>query len=304
MSFAEIHNLSKFYDNHRAVEDINISINEGEVFALVGPDGAGKTTIMRAMCGLIGIDSGEITLGGLEVGKQQDQIKELIGYMPQQFSLYPDLSVEENLVFYGGLYGFTGKEYQERRDRLYEFSRLDAFAKRRASALSGGMKQKLALSCALMHDPKLLILDEPTTGVDPLSRRQFWEILLDLQKQGVTIVVSTPYMDEVERCDRAAFIIDGSVLSIDTPRGHSQSFGGVIFSALIEPSQDLMMAINALDGLSATRFGASLHIYAQSADRFERHRPQLNKLGIAPDQITSVQPELEDRFIQLMEQQS
>jgi ABC-2 type transport system ATP-binding protein len=231
-----------------------------------------------------------------------DSFKPDLGYMPQQFSLYPDLSVEENLVFYAGIFGLYGKPYRSMRDRLYEFSSLGPFSDRRARDLSGGMKQKLALSCALIHNPKLLVLDEPTTGVDPLSRRQFWEILATLRDRGVTILVSTPYMDEVERADRACFIFDGKKLSEGTPEGLAGQFEGQTFFLDREPTAALVTAINTIDGISAGRFGAGLHVYLTHDDSLGRYRQALSTAGVSVDDLTAIPPSLEDRFIQLMEQ--
>lgn len=294
-------NLTRSYGSNRALNGFSLTVDQAELFALVGPDGAGKTTMIRILCRLLDPDSGRVVIGGHDVDKEYDQIKAMLGYMPQQFSLYPDLSVEENLTFYSGLYGVTGKAYRDKRDRLYEFSNLGPFAKRRAGALSGGMKQKLALSCALIHDPRLLILDEPTTGVDPLSRRQFWEILFQLKSEGVTILVSTPYMDEVARCDRAAFILGGRKLAEDSPRQLAAGFSGRIYYVDREPTSQLIQQIRGNTGLAAARFGAGLHLYLDPSDNIDRHLGVLQQLEIAPGAINQIAPTLEDRFIQLME---
>jgi ABC-2 type transport system ATP-binding protein len=301
MSFLVADSLVKKYGELTALDRFSLSVEAGSICALVGPDGAGKTTMIRILCRLLDPDSGTITIDGSNIARDFEKVKPILGYMPQQFSLYPDLSIEENLTFYSGLYGITGKRYLEKRDSLYEFSNLAPFASRRAGALSGGMKQKLALSCALIHDPRLLILDEPTTGVDPLSRRQFWEILLQLKSQGVTILVSTPYMDEVARCDRAAFILNGRKLAEDSPTGLADSFAGRIYYVNCPPSTTLLEQINRLRGLSAIRFGAGIHLYLGSDDRIELHADDLAALGIRPEQITPTRADLEDRFIQLME---
>jgi ABC-2 type transport system ATP-binding protein len=301
MSFLVAEHLTKKYDRVTALDDFSLAVEPSEIFALVGPDGAGKTTMIRILCRLLDPDSGQVTIDGKDLAKSIDDIRPLLGYMPQQFSLYPDLSIEENMTFYAGLYGIVGEAYRRKRDQLYEFSNLGPFAKRRAQALSGGMKQKLALSCALIHDPRLLILDEPTTGVDPLSRRQFWETLAKLKTEGVTILVSTPYMDEVARCDRAAFIFGGRKLSEGTPRLLAESFRGDIYYVDREPSSRLVADINALEGLSAARFGAGLHLYVRPGEHIDTHRPALEKLGITADSINPTAPDLEDRFIQLME---
>lgn len=301
MSFLAADNLVKKYGSLVALDQFSLEVERGTIFALVGPDGAGKTTMIRILCRLLDPDSGSVTIDGRDIAREHEQIKPILGYMPQQFSLYPDLSIEENLTFYAGLYGIIGKRYREKRDSLYEFSNLGPFASRRAGALSGGMKQKLALSCALIHDPRLLILDEPTTGVDPLSRRQFWETLLQLKADGVTILVSTPYMDEVARCDRAVFILGGRKLAEDSPAGLAESFVGRIFYINTVPAPTLLDQINRLGGLSAVRFGAGIHLYLGSDDRVENHFNNLGTLGVRPDQISPTTPDLEDRFIQLME---
>ncbi len=301
MSFITIDNISRSYGKVVALHEFSLAVEKGEIFALVGPDGAGKTTLIRILCRLIDADAGNVTIAGHDITKNFDAVKHILGYMPQVFSLYPDLSVEENLTFYAGIYGVYGQTYRDKRDFLYTFSNLGPFAKRRASALSGGMKQKLALSCALMHDPELLILDEPTTGVDPLSRRQFWEILLELKKGGTTILVSTPYMDEVARADRACFIFNSRRLSVGTPQQLAAQFEGTIYYLDANPTTELIQQINQISGLSARRFGAGIHIYLQSGDTIERSAGSLSSAGVTSTQIHTIAPELEDRFIQLME---
>ncbi len=301
MSYLSVQNISRSYGKIKAVIDFSLEIDRGEIFSLVGPDGAGKTSLIRVLCHLIDADSGQMFVKGQDAFANFEQIKPLLGYMPQQFSLYLDLSVKENLRFYGGIFGMTGKAFQQKRDALYEFSALGPFAGRRAGALSGGMKQKLALSCALIHNPELLILDEPTTGVDPLSRRQFWEILLELKRQGSTILVSTPYMDEVARADRACFVFGGKKLSEGTPAELAGHFEGQIFFADVEPSSRLIASLNSIDGLAARRFGAGLHLYLKKDDRLEKYQSPLRSAGVEPEKLRTIPPELEDRFIQLME---
>jgi ABC-2 type transport system ATP-binding protein len=304
MSFLEVSHVSRSYGPIKAVDDFSLEVNRGEIYALVGPDGAGKTTLIRVLCNLLEPNAGSVTLDGRDALADFNSVKPLLGYMPQSFSLYSDLSVEENLTFYAGIYGLTGKAFREKRDYLYEFSNLAPFANRRAGALSGGMKQKLALSCALVHDPQILILDEPTTGVDPLSRRQFWEILMELKKQGRTILVTTPYMDEVLRADRASFIFQGRRLSTGRPTELAAQFVGQIFYVDFEPDLKILQRLNDIPGMVAQRFGAGLHIYLKPDDRVEKYAMQLRELGIDPDRLTPIAPELEDRFIQLMEAES
>jgi ABC-type multidrug transport system ATPase subunit len=300
MKFIEINNLTKKYKKLTAVVDFTLAADKGEILALVGPDGAGKTTTFRAACGLIEFDSGQIAIAGHDVVREFTRIKPILGYMPQSFSLYPDLTVEENMRFYAGFFRVTGAEFAERKKRLYEFSGLGPFHDRRAAALSGGMKQKLALSCALVHDPAALLLDEPTTGVDPLSRRQFWEILKSLRGGGSTIVVSTPYMDEVVLADRAVFIYQGRKLAEGTSRDLISKFPGHVYRAEIIPSSERMENINRIEGLTARRFGASIHIYLPSNLTIEKYLPLLEPLGINGESITEIPPGLEDTFIQLM----
>ena len=301
MTFVAVSHLSKVYGDIQAVDDFSFEVDKGEIYALVGPDGAGKTTIMRTLCNLLEADSGSAFMGGLEVFKQFEQIKPLLGYMPQTFSLYPDLSVEENLIFFAGVYGVMGESYRQKRDYMYIFSNLAPFSNRRAGALSGGMKQKLALSCALMHDPQLLLLDEPTTGVDPLSRRQFWEILIKLKGEGVTIIVSTPYMDEVTRADRACFVFGGRKLAEGTPTELTDMFDGKVFFLDVEPTAQLVNKINKTGFVRAQRFGAGLHLYAAKKTQSEDLSELLQQIGIDPRLAKPTEPGLEDAFIQLME---
>jgi ABC-type multidrug transport system ATPase subunit len=221
--------------------------------------------------------------------------------MPQSFSLYPDLSIEENLLFYGGIYDVTGEEFKKQQEYLYEFSNLKPFAKRRAEALSGGMKQKLALSCALIHNPELLVLDEPTTGVDPLSRRQFWDMLLMLRDQGATIVVATPYMDEVAKANRASFVFGGKVLASGTPSELTHLFKGTVYAAEAAVSPDQLDTINKIPGISARRFGRRIHIYLQPGHSISEYTAQLQSAGFPVSQLHTVSADLEDCFIQLME---
>ena len=301
MAYLDVRNISKAHGKIQAVQEMSFAVERGEIFALFGPDGAGKTTLIRVLCHLMDADLGDAVLDGREIFRDFEPVKHLLGYMPQSFSLYLDLSIEENLTFYAGIYGLTGAAFRKKRDALYEFSNLAPFAERRAGALSGGMKQKLALSCALIHNPQLLILDEPTTGVDPLSRRQFWEMLLELKKQGVTVLVTTPYMDEVLRADRAAFMFAGRKLSEGTPQALAEQFRGKIYFLDEVPSPEVLRRLDAIEGLSPRRFGAGLHIYLVDDAPIERFSDQLRQAGVEPDRLSLIAPQLEDRFIQLME---
>jgi len=305
MSMISARNISKSFEEVKALDRFSLEVEEGAIVALLGPDGAGKTTLMRILCNLVKPDPEDgaaVTIDGRDALAGFESIKPAIGYMPQTFSLYPDLSVEENMTFYAGIYGFTGRDYRRMRDRMHEFSGLGPFAGRRAGALSGGMKQKLALSCALLHDPRILILDEPTTGVDPLSRRQFWEMLLDLRDSGVTILVSTPYMDEVERADRAVAMLDGKRLLEATPDEMASGFEGGIYYLPEEPSLELTGRLSRIEGITARRFGSGLHIYVPEDGDIADHLDDLRKAGVETDSIEEIEPSIEDRFIQLMEE--
>ena len=293
--------LSKSYDKIRAVQDFSFAVNDGEIYALIGPDGAGKTSIMRMICNLVRPDSGSVMLDNKNAFENFNDVKKILGYMPQSFSLYTDLTVEENLRFYSGIYGTIGQSYRDKREYLYSFSNLKPFADRRAGALSGGMKQKLALSCALIHNPKLLILDEPTTGVDPVSRRQFWEILAELQRQGVAILVSTPYMDEVARCDRGSFIFQGRNLGEGTPQQLAGQFKGKIYYLDTKPEPALIDKINLIDGMSARRIGAGIHIHIHEGDEIEKYHNALHSIGVDTTKLNRTASQLEDAFIQLMQ---
>jgi ABC-2 type transport system ATP-binding protein len=300
MSRVKVSHLSKSYGSTQAVVDISLDAGEGEIVALVGPDGAGKTSIFRCVCGLLEFDSGQIEVAGFDASREFGKIKPFLGYMPQTFSLYPDLSVEENLRFYAGLFGLDRDQFKKKKIQLYDFSGLAPFRARRAGALSGGMKQKLALSCALVHDPQILVLDEPTTGVDPLSRRQFWGILRELKAQGSTILISTPYMDEVELSDRAAFIHLGRKTAEGTPDELIGLFSGKVYRLNVAPTHERMQQLDRIAGLKSRRFGASIHIYIAQDHSLEEYQDQLSRMGIEPQAIEPIQPELEDTFIQLL----
>lgn len=302
MNAVKIESLTRKYDKLTAVDNFNLAVGEGELLAVVGPDGAGKTTLFRCLCGLIDRDEGDITILEFDTAREFDRIKPILGYMPQTFSLYPDLSVEENLDFYAGLFDLSGEKLEKKKGYLYEFSGLGPFRKRRAGKLSGGMKQKLALSCNLIHDPKVLVLDEPTTGVDPVSRRQFWDILKTLRSNGSTILVSTPYMDEVALADRAVFMFEGKQLTSGTPEELLEKFRGEVFEADILPDSERMKMINSLDGMASRRFGSRIHLYPEPGFTLEKFAPKLTEIGIPESKIRRIEPDLEDVFIQYMEQ--
>ena len=235
MTAIEVRNISKRYGKVQALSDVSFSVERGEVFGLIGPDGAGKTSLYRILCTLLLPDAGTATVDGFDVVHQMTEIRKRVGYMPGQFSLYQDLTVEENLEFFATLFGTTIDEGYDSIKAIY--SQIERFKDRKAGALSGGMKQKLALSCALVHQPSVLFLDEPTTGVDPVSRKEFWEMLSMLRERGITIVASTPYLDEVRRCERVAFLSEGKVQGVDTPEVILERFSNVFNPSPIEKSK-------------------------------------------------------------------
>jgi ABC-type multidrug transport system ATPase subunit len=300
-----IKNFSKSFGGTKAVENLDLEVEKGELFGLIGPDGAGKTTTIRTLVTLISPDSGEISVNNLNVKKDIRKIRSITGYMPQRFSLYPDLSVNQNLVFFANLFAVPKKEIAERKKRLFKFSNLEPFAGRLAGQLSGGMKQKLALSCTLIHNPVVLILDEPTTGVDPVSRNEFWTILKELKKEGVTILVSTPYMDEAIKCDRIAIMHEGVVLASGKPETMTASFKKHIYKLT---GLDLIGHINSIalipGILSVQSFGDSLHLTLSDSKNKDVISEKIENILGRSFQMEPVDPSLEDLFIALIEGKS
>ena len=243
----EVNNISKSYGRVKALQDVSFSVGKGEVFGLIGPDGAGKTSMFRILCTLLLADEGTASVDGFDVVKQMTDIRKRVGYMPGRFSLYQDLTVEENLKFFATLFGTTIDEGYDSIKAIY--SQIERFKDRKAGALSGGMKQKLALSCALVHQPSVLFLDEPTTGVDPVSRKEFWEMLSMLKERDITIVASTPYLDEVRQCERVAFLSEGHVMGIDTPEIILDRFKDIFNPPGIERSEKLKVKSEKLDNV-------------------------------------------------------
>jgi len=297
-----IKHISKFYDKNPALKDIFLRINKGELFGLIGPDGAGKTTLMRILMTLILPDSGEATMDGLDVVSDFKKIRLIVGYMPGRFSLYQDLSVEENLNFFATVFGTTVEENYDLIHDIYH--QIEPFKKRRAGKLSGGMKQKLALSCALIHSPKILVLDEPTTGVDAVSRKEFWEMLKKLQKNGITILVSTPYMDEATLCDRVALIQKGHILDVDSPKGITGKFSRKIIQVRSDETYRLINDLRLYDKAeSAYAFGQFVHFTGlrdevEPSD-LELYLKNLNHKNIVTEDI---EPGIEDVFMSMQRQ--
>lgn len=292
-------NISKSYKKVKAVQDISFKVNPGELFGLIGPDGAGKTTIFRILTTLLIPDKGTATVAGFDVVKDFKAIRKAVGYMPGRFSLYQDLTVEENLTFFATIFGTTIEENYDLIEDIYV--QIEPFKDRRAGKLSGGMKQKLALSCALIHKPRVLFLDEPTTGVDPVSRKEFWEMLKRLQKKGITILVSTPYMDEAALCDRIALIQGGEILEIDTPEAIVSQFPKTIYNVGADNMYKLIQSLQQYEHVySVFPFGEFVH-YTDKRDSFEMADLQsyLEKEGLADISIETAKPNIEDAFMEL-----
>jgi ABC-2 type transport system ATP-binding protein len=298
MAIIVIENLTKHFEELIAVDNLNLQINEGESFALLGPDGAGKTTVMRLLCGAITPTAGDIKIGDFVLAKQTDKARELIGYMPQRFSLYENLSVLQNIVFFSDLYGVDKSTRQKRMGGLLEFSRLTPFVDRLAGQLSGGMKQKLALICTVIHEPPILLLDEPTTGVDPVSRRDFWKILHRLLAEGVTLLISTPYMDEAERCNRIGLIHEGKLLLVNTPAELKRQMTGEVIE--IKCAQPYMANVylkshDSIEGMQA--FSDKLRMLLKSGGDVQEILSFLESKGVNVTDVRKVQPSLEDVFV-------
>ncbi len=295
-----IQNIAKAFGEIRAVQDVSFDVARGELFGLIGPDGAGKTTLFKILVTLLLPDSGSATVAGRDVVQDFRALRQMVGYMPGRFSLYPDLSVEENLAFFATVFGTTIQENYELIRDIYV--QLEPFKNRRAGALSGGMKQKLALCCALIHKPDVLFLDEPTTGVDAVSRKEFWEMLQSLKKHGLTILVSTPYMDEAGQCDRIALMQNGQILAIDTPTGVENRFAKPLFAVRATDTYRLIQDLRqAPFTITCYAFGEFLHLTTQDGvstgtiDAYltERHHNQL--------EIKPIRAGIEDSFMDLMQ---
>jgi len=295
--------VSKRFDKLTAVDRLSFSVKRGEIFGLVGPDGAGKTTAMRMLASVMRPDAGSILIDGVDVVADPERTKLHVSYMPQRFGLYEDLTVDENIRFYADLFEIPHKVWHERAQRLLAASGMTPFGKRLAGQLSGGMKQKLGLTCALVHAPRVLLLDEPTTGVDPVSRREFWQILYSLRAEGVAMVISTAYLDEAERCDRLALLHQGRMMYCDTPRRLKQGMAGAIIRIESANSRRLLDVVRTLDGIEGVLLvGDGVHIHVDEA---ARRMPELiqaiGAAGIQTSHIEQVEPTIEDLFVALLE---
>lgn len=297
MNAIEIENISKSYGCVKALDGVSFSVAQGELFGLIGPDGAGKTTLFRLLTTLLRPDTGSARVDGYDTVKEYRAIRSRVGYMPGRFSLYPDLSVEENLRFFAALFGVTVEESYDLIAPIYR--QIEPYSRRRAGQLSGGMKQKLALSCALIHRPSVLFLDEPTTGVDAVSRSEFWDMLSGLKQRGITILVSTPYMDEASRCDRIALCNEGRILSIDRPEDIVRGFAKPLYAIRATNMFALLEAARRATGVEECYpFGEYHHLVGDiefREPRFIEELRHIEGLSIAP-----TEPTIEDMFIKLM----
>ncbi|HAQ60514.1 TPA: ATPase [Candidatus Delongbacteria bacterium] len=299
MNSIEIKNIYKSYKDAKALENISFEVKKGEIFGLIGPDGAGKTTLFRILTTLLLKDSGSASVEGFDVEKDYKAIRNIIGYMPGRFSLYQDLTVEENLKFFATIFDTSIEDNYELIKDIYV--QIEPFRKRKAGQLSGGMKQKLALCCALIHQPKVLFLDEPTTGVDPVSRHEFWEMLKKLKDKGITIMVSTPYMDEASLCDRIALIQSGRIMRIDTLDNIVSAFPGNLYAVKSGNMIALNFDLKDFSGISSSYiFGEYIHISLKKDNDENMIMEFLKMKGHSDIEISKLQPGIEDCFMELM----
>jgi ABC-2 type transport system ATP-binding protein len=293
--------LTKRYGPTTAVRGLSLSVGSGEMFGLIGPDGAGKTTTIRLICGLLRPDDGSLRVLGLDPAREHRRLTNSVGYLSQRFSLYGDLTIDENVAFFAEIHGVV--DYRARRDRLLEMTQLAPFRSRLADRLSGGMKQKLALACTLIHQPALIVLDEPTTGVDPMSRREFWKLLSEFLSQGITIVMATPYLDEAERCGRVALLHEGRLLAMDRPEALRAALPGALYEVIVSEHRRAPAILRAVPGVSDVQmFGERAHVRldAPARDTAAAAEALSSPLVGAGLRVTSVRPiatSLEDVFI-------
>ena len=307
MFAVETSNLRKSFDKIEAVCGVDLRINKGELFGLIGPDGAGKTTLMRLITGVMTPDSGSISIFGIDAIKHKAETGMMLGYMPQRFSLYEELTVEENLEFFASLRSVKKESFVQQKDYLLKFTNLEPFKKRLAGKLSGGMKQKLGLACTLIHHPHLLILDEPTTGVDPVSRREFWQILDSFLHQGMTILLSTPYMDEADRCTTIAFMNNGMLPVVDTPQHIRSLIKGTMLEVVLKEPFRAKEILTSTDVYNRVHIlGDRIHVYVDKQDQryINEIKQLLSNNGIAVTMTGYTSPTLEDVFVSILEKGS
>ena len=300
----QLDNLTRRFSEVEAVHSLSLEIQKGELFGLVGPDGAGKTTLLRSLAGLLRPSDGRGVVAGFDLQKDSEKIKRKIGYMAQQFGLYAELDVVENLMFFADLFDVPRNEIAGRMENLLSFANLTEFKKRRADKLSGGMQKKLALACCLIHEPEILLLDEPTTGVDPISRREFWHILGELHLQGTTIIVSTPYMDEADRCSRVGLMFEGEMIRCDPPDKIRESLSSEMLVLIPDENEDLTTLLEQLQGVQEVQtYGDAYHLLVDNAEkrkreierRFKREKIKIRDLYVS-------MPKMEQAFISLVTQ--
>jgi ABC-2 type transport system ATP-binding protein len=303
MRALELNGVTKRYGKVEAVRGLSMSVEAGEMFGLIGPDGAGKTTAIRLMCGLLKADAGDVRVMGRDPVKQHREVTQTLGYLSQRFSLYGDLSIDENISFFAEIHGLNMRDpaIRERRERLLDLTQLSKFRTRLAEQLSGGMKQKLALACTLVHEPRIILLDEPTTGVDPVSRREFWKLLSEFLAQGITILMATPYLDEAERCSRVALLHEGQLLALDTPASLRAALSGIVME-VIAPERDRATAVlEQLPGVADVQlFGERAHVRMAADTPLSdpaRLTNALQAAGVAVESVRRVPASLEDVFI-------
>jgi len=302
MAVIEFDHVTKQYGAVRALAELSFTVERGEMFGLIGPDGAGKTTSIRTACGLIAHDGGTVRVLGRDPLKEHAAMTAAVGYLSQRFSLYGDLTIDENIAFFAEIHGI--RRYREARDRLLAMTQLTPFRTRRADRLSGGMKQKLALACTLVHEPQLLLLDEPTTGVDPVSRREFWKLLSEFLSHGLTIVMATPYLDEAERCGRVALLHEGRLLALDSPSALMAQLRGQLIEVITNTPRPPIDQLSALPGVEDVQsFGERAHVrVAEGAgdDAIRAVREGLERLGLEVVVVRPIPASLEDVFIDLI----
>ncbi len=302
MPAIEFSNVAKSYGEVKALAGISFAVQRGEMFGVIGPDGAGKTTAIRIACGLLRRDSGDVRVMGHDPVSEHRRITGAVGYLSQRFSLYGDLTIDENIAFFAEIHGVS--RYRARRDQLLEMTQLTAFRTRRADRLSGGMKQKLALACTLVHEPEVLVLDEPTTGVDPVARREFWKLLSEFLARGLTIVMATPYLDEAERCGRVLLLHEGRVLAIDSPAALQAGFPGRLFEVVTAGGRPPLEALLAVPGVQdAQGFGGRAHVTTAVGSGREVEpdlRAALAHGGFEVISVRQITATLEDVFIGML----
>ena len=301
----EINGLTKRFGEVTAVDGVTLSVRSGEIFGFLGPNGSGKSTLIRMLCGLIAPTAGSARVAGFNIVNEIDDIRQTIGYMSQQFSLYQDLTVWENVNFYAHVYGLKGDQLRKRRDDVIELTHIGPFRDRRAGALSGGWKQRLALSCALVHEPKIIFLDEPTAGIDPVARRELWDLFFQLSGAGITLFVTTHYMDEAERCARVGYIFNSKLITYGEPdelkRLPDVTPPDAMWVEVTCPNTTV--ALGALKRAAyvrdATIFGQSIHLLMDAGARFDQINATLEQIGIRGAEVTAARPSLEDVFVTL-----